>query len=166
MKIVLKQKKINKTLNDYRVGTVTHLVNQDKYDAIKELINKAPDFNYIKNKKKLEQAVIECEKIQCTGFGSGVAIAHGKTDEVNQIVVVLGISNKGIRYNSIDGKPVNIMFMIASPPNKPAEYVYALSAVARMISNDCFKKEILTADCIENIKRKVCEAFKNILLRY
>ena len=164
MKTGLSQNK--KAMKNFRVGTVTQIENQDKFNAIKELINKAPDFENVKNKRKLEQAVLESEKMQCTGFGKGVAIAHGKTEEVNKIVVVMGISSKGIRYNSIDGKLVKIMFIIASPPDKPAEYIYALSTVARMLSDNCFKNEILSASCIKNIKRKVCKTFKNMLLQY
>ena len=164
MKTGLSQNK--KAMKNFRVGTVTQIENQDKFNAIKELINKAPDFENVKNKRKLEQAVLESEKMQCTGFGKGVAIAHGKTEEVNKIVVVMGISSKGIRYNSIDGKLVKIMFIIASPPDKPAEYIYALSTVARMLSDNCFKNEILSASCIKHIKRKVCKTFKNILLQY
>ncbi len=165
MKTDLDQKKIKKAMRNYKVGTVTEIENQDKYNAIKELINKAPDFDNVKNKSNLERAVIESEKIQCTGFGSGIAIAHGNTEEVNKIVIVLGISSKGIRYNSTDGKPVNIMFIIVSPPDRPAEYIYALSTVARMLSDKCFKNEILSASCIKNIKRKVYKTFKNILLQ-
>ncbi len=165
-KEVLEKEEVKKNIKNYSVGTVTEIENQDKFNAIKELIHKASDFENVKNLKKLERSVIECEKAQCTGFGHGVAIAHCQTKEVKKIVIVLGISNKGIRYNSPDGKLVNIMFMIASPPDKPAEYIYALSTVARMLSDECFKNEILSANCIKNIKRKVYKEFKSILLRY
>jgi mannitol/fructose-specific phosphotransferase system IIA component (Ntr-type) len=162
--VLNKNREISKNLNAYRIGTVAHIKNKNKFDAIKELINKAPDFKFLKHREKLEKAVIESEKIQCTGFGRGVAIAHGKTDEIKDIVVLLGISDKGIQYNSLDGKPVNIMFMIASPPDKPTEYIYALSAVARMLSDDCFKREILTSG-LESIKEMVSRAFRNMLLK-
>ena len=89
-------------LSCFKGGSVKTIDSKNKFDAIKELIHKTPILvSNVKNIKKLEDSVIEREKLISTGLGNGIAIAHGKCMEVNRIIIVLGISYKGINYNEI-----------------------------------------------------------------
>ena len=151
-----------KTIYCYEKGTVETLKSHCKYEAIRELISKVSIFQQLNNIQKLEDAVIRREKKQSTGIGQGVAIAHGKTTEVSKTVVVLGISKQGISYDSPDGLPVNFLFLIATPPHEDNNYLSALSVIARIISNNRFRNEILTINCPRKIEKKFYRAFKYV----
>lgn len=144
----------------YEKGTVETLVSNNKYEAIKELISKVSVFENVKNLKKLEKAVICREKLQSTGIGQGVAIAHGKTKVVKKVIVVLGVSKNGINYDSPDGKPVNFLFLIVNPPEEHNDYLSAISAIARIISNNSFRDEILSINCPREIEKRFSKAFE------
>ena len=144
----------------YKKGTVETLKSNNKYEAIKELISKVSVFEKVKNIKKLEQAVICREKLQSTGIGLGVAIAHGKTKVVKKTMVVLGVSKNGIDYDSPDGKPVNFLFLIANPPGDYNDYLFAISSIARIISSNSFRNEILSINCPREIEKRFYKAFE------
>jgi nitrogen PTS system EIIA component len=152
-----------KTIYCYEKGTVETLVSKCKFDAIKELISRVPVLKKIKNIRKLEEAVINREKMQSTGIGQGVAVAHGKTDEVKETVVVLGVSKKGITYDSPDGKPVHFLFLIANPPEEYSDYLSALSGIARIISDHSFRDEILSLNNPRDIEKRFYKAFEYIV---
>lgn len=141
-------------------GTVENLSSNCKFEAIKELISKVSVFDNVKNLQKLEEAVICREKLQSTGIGDGVAIAHGKTDEVKKTFVVLGVSKTGIEYDSPDGKPVNFLFLVANPPDKQNHYLSAIATIARIISNHTFRNEILSINCPREIEKRFYKAFE------
>jgi PTS system nitrogen regulatory IIA component len=143
----------------FEKGTVENLTSDTKYKAIKELIRKTIMTSQIRNIKNLEKAVIEREKIQSTGIGHGIAVAHGRTDEVKKTMIVLGISRRGIDYGSFDGHPVHFLFIIANPPDKQDDYLSVLSSIVRVVSNKSFRDEILTMSCPREIERKFYKAF-------
>lgn len=151
----------------FKGGTIVQsLTSCNKYEAIRELIYKAPIFSKVKDKKKLERDVILREKSMSTGLGRGVALAHGTTSAVKNIVIVLGISKKGINFDSIDKVPVHLLFMITNPPNKQVDYLIALSTVARLLRDDAFRESLNDSVPSEVIETKICDAFNSCLKKY
>lgn len=124
-------------------AVVTDLVSRDKFSAIEELVNKAPIFFDLKKKIEFINAIYQREKEKTTGFGRGIAVAHGKVALMSKICVALGISKKGIRYNSLDGKPVHLLFLIASSPEKSTEYLSFLSDLMDVVRSDSVQQQIL-----------------------
>ncbi|MBN2737809.1 MAG: PTS sugar transporter subunit IIA [Spirochaetales bacterium] len=141
-------------------GTVELLDSTEKYSAIHELIQKASVFGELSSLEELERAVLWRESISSTGLGSGVAMAHGRTSGVQTTLVALGISRKGIAYNSIDGKPVHFLFLIANPPTQQTEYILTLSTLARIINNKKFRNEILDLASTRHIEERFSMAFE------
>ena len=90
---------------------IVDLKAQNKKDAIIELIESLKTSKKIKKTDEIIEVVLEREKLGSTGIGQGVAIPHGKTDALTEQVGVLGISKKGIEFNSLDGEPVYIIFL-------------------------------------------------------
>ena len=70
----------------------------DKFEAIRQVIRKAPVFSSLRHPEVVEEAVIEREKACSTGLGRGVAIAHGSTGQVDGLVVALGLPEAGIDF--------------------------------------------------------------------
>ncbi|MDA3941345.1 MAG: PTS sugar transporter subunit IIA [Spirochaetia bacterium] len=116
----------------------------DKSDAIKELTLKSKSLKMLSNPKKFQENVIKREKSTSTGLGKGVAIAHGDCSENEKLIVALGISHKGIEFNSIDQKPVHILFLVANPPNSQKEYLHILSTIVGLLRHETFRRSIIT----------------------
>jgi PTS system nitrogen regulatory IIA component len=78
-------------------------------------------------------SVLEREQLGSTGFGQGVAIPHGKIDGLNQIYGVFGRLAEPIDYKAIDGRPVDLVFLLLSPPNSGADHLKALATISRVV---------------------------------
>ena len=80
--------------------------------------------------EKLITDTLDREEKGSTGIGAGIAIPHARTTGVNELVGALGISEQGIDFESADGKPCHLIFLILAPPEESTRYLKALSAVA------------------------------------
>ena len=147
-------------------GTVIcDLDSTEKFTAIHELLIKAPVFHGVDDLDHLEQAVFNREQVQSTGLGHGVAVAHGKCTALGNIVVALGISHKGIDFDSVDGEPVRFLFVVANPPGMQLEYLLALSVLVRVIRDGRFREELLgCADALE-IESRLSRAFRDSMVK-
>ena len=147
-------------------GTVVcDLENTDKYRAIHELICEAPVFRDVEGVEYLEKAVVNREQLQSTGLGNGIAVAHGKSPAVGDIVMALGISRKGIDFDAIDGKPVHFLFLVANPPGMQLEYLLALSVLVRVIRDEQFRDELLHCYDSIQIESRLHQAFHASMIR-
>ncbi len=140
-------------------SVVNDLESTNKIEAIKELIDKAPVFNHLKNEPEFFNAVIQREELKSTGFGHGIAVAHGKSPCVDTIHIALGISKKGINYNSIDKKPVHLLFLISTPMNKSQEYLKILASLMKIMRQAKLRKDIISTKNIEKIEKIMREKF-------
>ena len=87
------------------------------------------------NPAAIVDSVIERERLGSTGFGNGVAIPHGKIDGLTSIYAMLVRLADPIDYKAIDGTPVDLVFLLLSPPDAGALHLKALAAVSRTIRN-------------------------------
>jgi len=76
--------------------------------------------------------VAEREQLGSTGFGQGVAIPHGKIEGLNRIYCLFARLSEPLDYKAIDGKPVDLVFLLLSPPDAGAEHLKALAAISRV----------------------------------
>jgi nitrogen PTS system EIIA component len=79
------------------------------------------------------QTILEREKLSSTGLGQGVAIPHGKIDGLSQIYCLFARLSAPVRYKAVDGAPVDLVFLLLSPPDAGAEHLKALAAISRVI---------------------------------
>jgi len=147
----------------FGAGAVLSLESDSKTDAIKELIRKASTFTGIGNIANLEEAVIARENLQSTACGHGIAFAHGKTKQIRDIAIGLGISKKGIRFSTPDGIPIHLLFVIASPPSEHIDYLMVLSSLARICYDKCFVKEVVEDLSLAEVERKFSQKLKETL---
>ena len=80
-------------------------------------------------------SVVEREQLGSTGFGQGVAIPHGKVDGLKQIYCLFVRLSEPLDYKAIDGRPVDLVFMLLSPPDSGAEHLKALASISRVTRN-------------------------------
>ena len=141
-------------------GTViADLHGSDKYEALRQLIHQAPVFREIGSLHSFEKAVIERETLQSTGLGHGVAVAHGRAPGVKRVLIALGVSHSGIAYESPDGLPVRLLFVIASPPHVSLDYLQALSTLVRCLRHSQVRADLLAGDDPADIESRLREAF-------
>ena len=81
----------------------------------------------------IADAIAERERLGSTGFGGGVAIPHGKLAELDRVYALVGRLAAPIDYKAIDGAPVDLVFLLLSPPDAGAEHLKALAAVSRLV---------------------------------
>lgn len=108
-------------------------------------------------------AVMDREKVGSTGLGGGVALPHAKIDSVKSVLGAFGRCPKGVEFNSVDGEPVTLVFLVISPSSKNEEYLAALQRTMRAIKqpNWCkFLRAAKTARDIEDIFRETEEVAK------
>mgnify|MGYP001029599610 CR=1 FL=1 len=153
-------------LRCFRGGTVVQdLESREKYEAIRELIDKAPVFGSAPERQLVEEAVIRREKLLSTGLGKGVAVAHGTTEAVSDILIALGISQEGIEFDALDRAPVHLLFVIVNPPHRQVDYLTALSAVIRLVRDEAFRAALRARLPAREIERRICDAFGACLNR-
>jgi len=113
-------------------------------EAISCLVDKIYKTGRLHNKKAFYDAIIEREKIVSTGIGMGTAIPHAKLTSYNDFFIAIGILNKGIDWNALDGSPVRLIFMIGGPDDKQTEYLQILSKLTLIIKDEKTRKKMLT----------------------
>ncbi len=150
----------------FQSGTVVpDLQSTDKYNALRELIQRAPIFHHIEDLPAFEAAVIARERLQTTGFGHGVAVAHGRATGVPRVLIALGVSRTGIPYESPDGAPVQLLFVIASPPHLSLDYLQALSTLVRCLREQPARESLLDVMTAAEIEARIRAAFTSGLER-
>ena len=107
--------------------------------------------NFIKNDQALFETLMEREKLGSTGIGENVAIPHGKSDEVTQIITVLARSKKGVEFESLDQKPVHFVCMVIAPAHSTGQHLKVLARVSRIFKNQGIREEILKAENSDTI---------------
>lgn len=143
--------------------SICHLNGVEKFAAIDEVIDNCKIFNeLLDNKERFRRAVHRREIIETTGIGHGVAIAHGKLTCIDKVRVGLGISEEGIDYNSKDGKPVHLLFVISSSPFTQINYLRALASILKSVHDESLRDEVSHLFC-KNFKEKSCHNFLQML---
>lgn len=144
----------------FQSGTVVSDLNStDKESAIRELVSRAPVFREIPDLDRFAEAVISRERLQTTGFGHGVAVAHGRVSQAGRVIIGLGLSRQGIPFNAPDGEPVHLLFVIASPPEMNLDYLEALSCLVRALREREVREALLASVETDEIERRIREAF-------
>jgi PTS system nitrogen regulatory IIA component len=95
--------------------------------------------------KVLYRALEERERLASTAIGDGIAIPHGKLDSVDHLLGALGRSVPGLAFDSIDGKPTHIVFMLVAPLNSAGVHLKALARLSRLFRDASFRQRLLDA---------------------
>ena len=90
-------------------------------------------------------AVREREESQSTGYGYEVAIPHGRSPTVPELVVVAGVSAAPVEYGAMDGKPVRLFFLVVGPESAAGQQVRALARIARLVRRDSVRERLIRA---------------------
>lgn len=95
---------------------------------------------------ELARILLERESLGSTGIGEGVAIPHGKYPGIKFLTGALGRSTKGIDFQSMDGKPAHLFFLLVAPENSAGLHLKALARISRLLKTERFRKKIMDAE--------------------
>ena len=127
------------------------LSSTNKKDVIDELIHQLDQAGKLNDAAGYKEEILKREAQSTTGIGEGIAIPHAKSAAVRDAALCFGRSLKGIDYESLDGQPAHLFFMIAAPDGANDTHLETLSRLSSMLMYDDFRQSILNADSKEQI---------------
>ena len=111
------------------------LLATDKAGVIREFADLLVSKGKVKDADELVRIVLERESQGSTGIGDGIAIPHAKSRAVSDPVVVFGRSRRGVDFQTLDGKPADLFFLLISPEGRPGEHLKTLARISRIMRN-------------------------------
>jgi len=140
------------------------LENTKKEQVIAEMVDIIDSSIKLKNKGQILKAVLDREAVMSTGVGDEVAIPHGKSDGVQDILAALGIAKTPIDFQSLDEKPVRLIWLLIGPQEKTGAHLKALSRISRLMHKKEFRERLIgtrtpneTIDVINSEEEKYFE---------
>lgn len=131
---------------------IAELESQDREGVLKEMVIFLKKKNKIAKNKELFEKLLQREKLGSTAIGEGVAIPHCKMKGIKKPVVMLAVSKKSVDYQSLDGKPTYVFFLVVSSPDNPSLNLQILAAIAHLVrKSSSLEKKILRAESISSI---------------
>ena len=127
-------------------SVIADLVGKNKLEVIKEMTACLKQNNIIKDDESLFATLLEREKLGSTGIGENVAIPHGKSDELTQIITVFARSLGGVDFESLDQKPVHFVCMVIAPAHSTGQHLKALARISRLFKNQTLREGILKSE--------------------
>lgn len=118
---------------------------RDKKRAIEELTEAIVKGNPSLDKDSLVKVLLERESLGSTAIGDGVAIPHGKYPGISTPIISFGRSRKGLDFESMDGQPVFLFFLLVAPEDSASIHLKALARIAKMLKDSNFRKVLIEA---------------------
>lgn len=127
------------------------LKGQTKSEIIDEMVDILYNNGKLNDREEYKKEILKRESQSSTGMEEGIAIPHGKTDAVKIPTVAIGISKKGVDYESLDGKPSHLFFMIAAPANSNNSHIELLSKITTLLLEDDIREALINAKSKEEV---------------
>jgi PTS system nitrogen regulatory IIA component len=121
---------------------VTELQGASKKQVLEELIEALLEKRPHLDRDNLMRVLLERERLGSTGIGDGIAIPHGKLKDLDQLALSFGKSTRGIDFESMDGKPVHLFFLLVAPESCAGIHLRALAKIARLLKNGSVRKRL------------------------
>jgi PTS system nitrogen regulatory IIA component len=130
---------------------------RDKKEVLEELSEVITGHDASLEKSSLVKVLLERERLGSTGIGDGVAIPHGKFQGIDQPIISFGRSRKGLDFDSMDGAPAYLFFLLVAPENSASIHLKALARIAKILKNSAFRKTLMEASSREEIYRTIIQ---------
>lgn len=115
------------------------LESTEKQQVIYELVDLLVARTGISDADELKRAVWQREQTRTTGIGHGVGVPHGKCAGCERLSMAIGRPREPIDFGAIDGQPVDLIFLLASPPNQTGPHIQALATISRMLTDEALR---------------------------
>lgn len=127
------------------------LKGKTKAEVIDEMVDILYSAGKLNDKEEYKKAILKREAESSTGLEEGIAVPHAKTSAVKIPSIAFGLSKDGVDYNSLDGEPSKIFFMIAAPANAADTHIEVLSKLTTMLLEDEVREKLLNAKTQQDV---------------
>jgi PTS system nitrogen regulatory IIA component len=134
---------------------VADLAGRTKGDVIEELAAVVHRAHPEIDQAALVQALEDRERLNSTALGEGVAIPHGKLGGLRRVVAAFGRSRPGIDFQSVDGKPTHLFFLLVAPEDSAGAHLKALARISRLLKDAGFRGRLMQATDADEIFRTI-----------
>jgi mannitol/fructose-specific phosphotransferase system IIA component (Ntr-type) len=129
------------------------LAAKTREEALRGMVRVIAEKGIIKDQATILERLLERERIQSTAVGSGIAIPHCFTDEVADLVIVVARAPDGIAFDSFDGRPTHVVFLLLGNRQEHSLHLKALARIARLIKSTAFIDRVIAADSVDAMVR-------------
>jgi fructose-specific phosphotransferase system IIA component len=133
---------------------------RNRWELLDEMIELAVKNREIgaEDREDIRNALIEREKSMSTGIGNGVAVPHCTTSKINDIVIIMAVSQKGLDFDSIDSHPVRIVILLIVPKKKLSQHIKTLANIAKIMNDEVMRDSILEQKNAESVLKIIRSA--------
>ncbi len=132
---------------------IPELSEKSREEALKRIVSAVAKKGLIKNEQEILTKLMERELIQSTAVGSGIAIPHCFSDEIQDLVIVVARSTAGVDFDSFDGKPTHVIFLLMGNKTEHGLHLKALARIARLIKNTGFIERVEGCTTVDEMLR-------------
>jgi PTS system nitrogen regulatory IIA component len=136
---------------------IPELQGTNKREVLEELTGALLHHKPELDRGRLIDVLMERERLGSTGIGDGIAIPHGKLKELDHLALSFGRSSQGVDFESMDGKPAHLFFLLVAPENCAGVHLRALAKIARLLKNNSIRTRLGGAATQEEIHRIIQE---------
>jgi PTS system nitrogen regulatory IIA component len=125
-------------------AVISDLQSVDKKGVLEELSRPVSEL-FDLEKDDLVNILMERERLGSTGIGGGIGIPHGKLKNLDTLVLGFGLSRRGVDFESMDGRPTHIFFLLVTPENSTGLHLKLLARISRILKNEPFKAKLMAS---------------------
>jgi PTS system nitrogen regulatory IIA component len=129
----------------------------DKTGVIREFASLLTRTGKVRDADQLVKVILERESQGSTGIGDGIAIPHAKSREIADSVVAFGRSKTGVDFQSLDGKPAYLFFLLVTPESRPGEHLKTLARISRLMRNTTLRDELRQCSVRQEIRKLILD---------
>ncbi len=124
-------------------SVVEHLNAETKPAIIEELINHLCSTGKVKDRDEALKCVLDRESKMSTGMQNGIAIPHGKTNAVDELLVAVAIKKEGVDFDAMDRQPCTIFVITLSPENRTGPHIQFLAEISKILGNETLRDQLI-----------------------
>lgn len=138
-------------------AVIAELKSETKAGVLEELSRVIEKVSGIQFQERLIRALEDRERLGSTGIGDGVAIPHGRLNDLKVMMAAFGRSSRGVDFQSIDGKPAHIFFLLVAPEYMAGPHLKALARISRFLKEPSRRKALMEAGTREDIYKLISD---------
>ncbi len=141
--------KIMDFLNEEAISV--NLKAEDKKGVVDELVDLLVKSGEVRDRDGLVNILMAREALGSTGIGQGIGIPHGKTPNIKRLTAAFGLSKEGVNFESLDGEPTHIFFLLVAPEESAGPHLKALARISRLLKDKYFRETLIKAASAQEV---------------
>lgn len=130
---------------------ISDLRSGDKPGVVREMVEALSKAGAVRDVDGTTDGLLEREKLGSTGIGQNIAVPHAKREDVKKLLVTVGLSSRGVDFDSLDGDPVNIVFLVLAPSDATGLHLKVLARIARLLKDKVFRNSLRSCKSAQDV---------------